>query len=57
MVQRPNHRSVWISLLLLFLLVSCGEGTAPVSVPKARPALEKKKTESYKPAEKKEGEK
>jgi type IV pilus assembly protein PilP len=59
MFQGPRNRFLWIFLLLLFLLVSCGEGSAPLSVAKkgARPPLEKKKNESARTDEKKESQK
>ncbi len=56
---RTKTKLLWASLMGLFLVVSCGEGTAPISVPKkgALPAVERKKTEPAKTEEKKEGEK
>ncbi len=55
----PKSRLVWVSLMFLFLLGSCGEGTAPVSLPRKGSGLsaEKKKPEANKPEEKKEPEK
>jgi type IV pilus assembly protein PilP len=56
----PNlrNRFFWTSLLLLFLIVSCGEGSPPLSVAKKgpHPSLGKSKSESVKTDVKKEAE-
>jgi hypothetical protein len=57
--QRPKSRLLWLSIAGLFLLVSCGDGNAPVSLPKKGigPSVVKKKPEPAKVEEKKEAEK
>ncbi|HSB03880.1 MAG TPA: pilus assembly protein PilP [Thermodesulfobacteriota bacterium] len=56
--QRPKSRLLWLSIASLFLLVSCGNGNAPVSLPKKGigPSAAKKKPEPIKTEEKKEAE-
>ena len=56
---RTKIKPFWALLISLFLVVSCGEGTAPLPVSKkgGLPAVERKKTEPAKIEEKKEGEK
>lgn len=60
-LQSPRFKAglLWVSLLCLSLLVSCGEGTAPISPPKkgGLPTAQGKKAEPAKTEEKKEGEK
>jgi type IV pilus assembly protein PilP len=50
MSPRLKNRFLWISLLFLFLIVSCGEERPALSVAKKgpRPGLEKTKSESVK---------
>ncbi len=58
-LPRPKSRLLWLSLVFVFLLGSCGEGRAPVSLPKKGSALsvEKKKPETAKTEATKEPEK
>lgn len=58
MSTRPRSRNLGIFLLLVFLIVGCGQATSPVSTPqKGGPALEKKKADPAKAEEKKEPQK
>ena len=56
---RLESKLLSVSIVALFLLLGCGEGTAPVSLPKkaSLPAAEAKKTATAKSEEKKEPEK
>ena len=55
MSTRAKSRNLGIFLLLVFLIVGCGEATSPVSAPqKGRSAMEKKKADPAKAEEKKE---
>ena len=54
-LERPRNETVWVFVLFLFLIVSCSEGTVPVSVaPKAPSPSLQKKPEPAKPEERKE---
>ena len=56
---RLESKLLSVSIVALFLLLGCGEGTAPVSLPKkaSLPAAEAKKTATAKAEDKKEPEK
>jgi len=56
---RLESKLLSVSIVALFLLLGCGEGTAPVSLPKkaSLPAADAKKTATAKAEEKKEPEK
>ena len=58
-VLKPKNKILWVSLIFLFMGVSCGGGTPPTSLPQKGTgvSIEKKKPEPAKGAEKKEPEK
>jgi len=54
-LERPRNERLWVFILFLFLIVSCSEGTAPVSVaPKGPGPSSQKKPEAAKTEDKKE---